>query len=261
MNNRIDNILEFTRTLVEIPSQNGIDSESAMADAVAGQLASRGFSPELIGSGDHPSVICHIEKPNAWRTIWLESCLDTVPAGTAENWHYPPLVATTEGDRMYGRGVADAKLAIALFCELSSDLYADPDVPVSLFLGFYADEQSGRFTGIREVISQAPESDVCILGYQGIEEISIGARGWLRLKLVVHRQGAHTGDAANKGVNAIHAMGQLITGITALEIGHASTEFFEFGSALNVSQISGGVAINMVPDCCEALLDIRLLPN
>ena len=261
MRNRIENILAFTRQLVEIPSQNGIDSEAAIAQAVLDRLQADGFSPQIIGSDDHPSVICRIEKPRATRHLWLESCLDTVPAGTEDNWNHPPLAATVVGERLYGRGVADAKLAIALFCELAGDLHADPDVPVSLFLGFDADEQSGRFTGIRDVMQQSPIADACILGYQGIDEISIGARGWLRLKLTVRGQAAHTGDPAGQGVNAVHAMAQVITGITALEIGQARTDFFDFGSALNVAQICGGVAINMVPDHCEALLDIRLIPD
>ena len=156
MRDRIENILAFTQQLVEIPSQNGIDSEAAIAQAVLDRLQADGFSPQLIGSDDHPSVICRIEKPGATRHLWLESCLDTVPAGTEDNWDHPPLAATAVGERLYGRGVADAKLAIALFCELAGDLHADPDVPVSLFLGFDADEQSGRFTGIRDVMLQAP---------------------------------------------------------------------------------------------------------
>ena len=37
--------------------------------------------------------------------------------------------------------------------------------------------------------------------------------------------------------------------------------FFEFGSALNFAQINGGIAINVVPDICEANIDIRLIPS
>ena len=44
MRNRIENILAFTRQLVEIPSQNGIDSEAAIAQAVLDRLQADGFS-------------------------------------------------------------------------------------------------------------------------------------------------------------------------------------------------------------------------
>lgn len=56
-------------------------------------------------------------------------------------------------------------------------------------------------------------------------------------------------------------MGQVINEVTALDFGSSKEPFFEFGSALNISQIAGGIAINIVPDRCEAKLDIRLLPS
>jgi len=56
-------------------------------------------------------------------------------------------------------------------------------------------------------------------------------------------------------------MGRVITQITAMKIETAKEPFFEFGSALNFAQISGGIAINVVPDKCEANVDIRLIPS
>src|SRR3990167_9422112 len=145
---------------------------------------------------------------------------------------------------MYGRGTADSKVAIALFCYLAKELAEDKNFNASIFLAFDADEQTGNFTGVREVIEHAAKADVCVLGYQGINEISIGARGWLRIKITTLGKSAHTGSRTSKGVNAIHAMGKVINVITSLDLGRKTEPFFEFGSTLNVSQISGGVAIN-----------------
>ncbi len=162
---------------------------------------------------------------------------------------------------MYGRGVADSKVAIALFSYLAKELSEDKNFNASIFLGFDADEQTGNFTGVREVIKHASKADVCILGYQGINEISIGARGWLRLKISTIGKSAHTGSRTNKGINAIHTMGKVINMIASLNLGQKTEPFFEFGSSLNISRINGGVAINIVPDKCEANIDIRLLPS
>ena len=220
-----------------------------------------GFNPKIVGPKKHPSVICHIKKENTSKTIWLESCLDTVPAGDAAKWEYPPFEGKIIGNKMYGRGTADSKVAIALFCYLAKELAEDKNFNASIFLGFDADEQTGNFTGVREVIKHAAKADVCILGYQGINEISIGARGWLRLKITTLGKSAHTGSKTNKGINAIHSMGKVINAITSLGLGQKTEPFFDFGSSLNISQINGGVAINIVPDKCEANLDIRLLPS
>ncbi|NIM46913.1 MAG: M20/M25/M40 family metallo-hydrolase [Candidatus Aenigmarchaeota archaeon] len=260
MNEISQKIIKFTKELVVIPSQNGIDSEKAIAHVVFDKLISFGFKPEIIGPKEHSSVICHIKKQNSNKTIWLESCLDTVPAGESK-WKYPPFESRIIGNKMYGRGTNDSKVAIAIFCYLAKELVEDKNFDCSIFLGFDADEQSGNFSGIREVLKHAPKADICILGYQGIEEISIGARGWLRLKLTTLGESAHTGSRTKKGINAIHLMGDAITAVSSMNLGNITKPFFKFGSSLNISQINGGVAINIVPDKCEANIDIRLLPS
>jgi len=261
MNNITKQIIEFTQKLVATPSQNFINSESEVANLVFKKLKDFNFEPKIIGPKEHPSVICYIKKENSAKTIWLESCLDTVPAGDTTRWEHPPFEAKIIGNKMYGRGTADSKVAIALFCYIAKELAEDKNFNSSIFLGFDADEQTGNFTGVREVIKHAPKADICVLGYQGINEISIGARGWLRIKITTLGKSAHTGSRTNKGINAIHSMGKVINTITSLEFEQKKEPFFEFGSSLNVSQINGGVAINIVPDKCEINLDIRLLPS
>lgn len=254
-------IVEFTRELVRTPSQNHIDSEAAVAGLVFERLKSFGFQPEMIGSDEHPSIVCRAGNPSGRKTIWLESSLDTVPAGDESKWTHPPFGAAVEEGKMYGRGTADAKVAIAIFSILARELSQDADFDGSLFLGFDADEQTGNFTGIREVLTRAPDADVCILGYQGMKEISIGARGWLRLRLTIHGRAAHTGSRSKKGENAIHVMAEVIDRMKSSDLGGATEPFFEFGSSFNTSLIRGGEAINIVPDRCEADMDIRLLPS
>lgn len=256
-----EQIIDFTKELVAIKSQNGIDCEKLIARRVCDELKSFGFAPKIIDPKEHPSVVCHIKKQKSEGTIWLESCLDTVTAGDISKWKYDPFEAKIVGDKMFGRGVADSKIAIAIFCFLAKELSIDENFKSSIFLGFDADEQSGNFVGIREITKIAPQCDVCILGYQGSDEISIGARGWLRAKLTVYGKSAHTGSRSQKGVNAIHMMSKIISEISSMAQENKKDPFFEFGSAINFSQISGGVAINVVPDRCESYIDIRLTPS
>ena len=230
MDKNFQEIIEFTQKLVATPSQNFIDSESGVANLVFKKLKDFGFEPEIIGPKEHPSIICHIKKENTDKTIWLESCLDTVPSGDAAKWEYPPFEAKVVGNKMYGRGAADSKIAIALFCYLVKELSEDNNFNASIFLGFDADEQTGNFTGIKEIVKHAPKADVCILGYQGINEISIGARGWLRLKISTIGKSAHTGSRTNKGINAIHSMNKIINAITSQNLGQKTEPFFVFGS-------------------------------
>lgn len=254
-------IIKFTKQLVETPSQNGIDSEKKIADLVFKKLSSFGFSPKIIGNKKHPSVFCKIGRNLKGKTVWLESCLDTVPVGDISKWRHSPLKAVIKGSKIYGRGVADCKLGIAIFSYLAKELYVNPEFKGNIILGFDANEQSGNFTGIRDILKQKPKADVCILGYQARNnEISIGARGWLRLKITTKGKSAHTGSRRKIGINAIHQMVDIITELKKLNLENKKEPYFDYGSSFHTSIIEGGVAINVVPDKCEAQIDIRFLP-
>ncbi|HEY9621499.1 MAG TPA: M20/M25/M40 family metallo-hydrolase [Crinalium sp.] len=259
-------ITEFLQQLVSIPS---VESEKAIATCVAEKLTALGFKPLLIGDPEHPSVICHHQAATATKTIWLQSHLDTAPIGDRTQWQHDPFAGTIVDDpcgiceaaRIYGRGVADSKGAIALFIYLAKALRDSPQFNGSLFLGFDAQEESGNFSGIREILHHAPKADVCILGYQSFDEIAIGARGWLRLKLTTYGKAAHAGSRSRKGRNAVHALIRACSALLELQLEGQTEPFFEFGSTFNIAQIDGGEAINVVPDKAEAFIDIRLLPS
>lgn len=256
-------IIQFIQQLVQIPSQNSIDSEQAIARLVFSKLQSFGFEPKLIGDDIHPSVVCEIKKNPTGKVTWLEAPLDTAPVGDLLHWEHPPFEGKIIENKMYGRGVADAKTAIAIFSYLAKDLSENPKFKGSLFLSFDADEQSGNFLGIHESIKHIPDSiDACILGYQCYHEIMIGARGWLRLRLTTKGKAAHTGSRkTGVGINAIHAMAKAVAALSSLDIGNKKEPFFEFGSSLHVSKIHGGIAVNIVPDRCVTEIDIRLVPS
>jgi len=257
-------IINFTKKLLRIHSQGGIDSEKEIAKFIFKKLKNFGFSPKIVGPKEHPSVICFLKKPGAKKIIWLESHLDTVSAGDLSKWKYPPFKGIIKGGKMYGRGVADCKTGVSIFTYLAKDLFENPEFKGNIFLGFDSDEESGNFTGIKEILKISPKADICILGYQRRRkgEISIGSRGWLRLKLIIFGKSAHTGSRDKKrGINAIHEMQKAIRAILDLPFLKQKEKFFEYGSNLNFSLIKGGRAINIVPDECEAAIDIRFLPS
>lgn len=263
MNSKINTqqIINFVQKLVQTPSQNGINPEKNVARLVKEKLKQFEFDYDVIGNTQRPSIVAKIGNPNGKR-IWFEVMLDTVTAGDESKWDYPPFSAQIVNGKMYGRGTADSKVAIAVYLYLAKALKDNGFLKNNqLILGFDSDEQSGNFTGIREILKSGIKADALILGYGGIDEISIGARGWLRLRLKTIGKSAHTGSRSKKGINAIHHMAKVVSAFSEMQIVEKSNSLFHFGSSLNVSLIQGGKAVNIVPDECDASVDIRLIPG
>ena len=257
----VSEIIDLTSQLVGIPAQTDIDSEKAIAEFTHKWLTTHGLPSQIISPEQHPSILCVVKKGNG-PVLWLESPLDTVPAGDPANWQTAsPFKTEIVDGRMIGRGVADARLAIAMFSILAREISQDSAFKGTLVLAFDADEQSGRFTGIQQIIQKAPRPDGIILGYQGAGEISIGARGILRLWVHIQGKSAHPGSRSRKGVNAINRMAQVLSALSETSLASHTEPYFPFGSQLQPTLINGGDALNKVPNQCSAFIDIRLLPS
>jgi acetylornithine deacetylase/succinyl-diaminopimelate desuccinylase-like protein len=77
----------------------------------------------------------------------------------------------------------------------------------------------------------------------------------------------HTGSADwqddRAGANAVTGMARLLIELEALKTPYSTAKYFErFRTVITPgTTINGGISINIVPDTCEALLDIRLTPE
>ena len=254
-------IINLTSQLVSIPTQTDLNTEVDIAQFVLRWLTAHGLTAQIIGSKEHPSVLCTLKKGDG-PVLWLESPLDTAAAGDLTNWQtQSPFRAEIIANHMIGRGVADARLAIAMYSILAREISREPAFNGTLVLAFDADEQSGRFSGIRQIIQHAPKADGIILGYQGAGEISIGARGLLRLWIHLTGQSAHPGSRSGKGLNAINLMAAVLNALDATALNHQTEPYFPFGSQLQPTLVNGGDSLNRVPDKCSVFVDIRLLPS
>lgn len=254
-------IIVSLQELIKIPSQNGINPERDIADFIRRKLKKFGFEPILVGDRNRPSILCYCNKSKG-KKLWLDAPLDTVTIGDESKWQYPPFSGKITGRRLYGRGSADCKAAIAIFTYVAAAIFQDKEkLKGQLILSFDSDEQSGYFTGIKNLLKKGVRADACIIGYPGTEEIVIGARGFLRLNITTFGKTAHTGSREHKGINAISRMVKVIQGLEKLKMKYKKNNLFKFGPSLTVSEIEGGRAINVVPDKCNVKVDIRLIPS
>ena len=130
---------------------------------------------------------------------------DTVPIG--EGWTRTPLSLTHEGDRLYGRGAADMKGAIAaMLAALRTLRHCRTSLAFRPVLLFCTDEEGGLFPGIRYLAEQGLlEGALLNLNGSATPRIWAGCFGSVDLQLTLIGRSAHSGQPIN-GINAIEEL-------------------------------------------------------
>jgi acetylornithine deacetylase/succinyl-diaminopimelate desuccinylase-like protein len=248
-----------------------VNDELEVAEAIAHQARALGLHTQLVGDNPRRPNVIISTAPVGPTGLLLVGHLDTVPPGDAANWLYPPFSGTVADGRLYGRGAIDTKggMTAALFA-----LAALAATPGSLQAGraqliCVPDEESGATgtLGIK-MLQRAGllQALGAIYAYSG-DQIILGHRGVLRYALTCLGQAAHTGFAGwqdgRMGANAVTGMARLLLALEAIPTAYSSTKYFEqFKTVITPGTlISGGVSVNIVPDRCEAMVDIRLTPD
>jgi acetylornithine deacetylase len=211
------------------------------------------------GSETHP-----LER----RGLMLSGHMDVVPADEPE-WETDPFELVRRDERFVGRGTADMKGFLAL--AMNQVARIEPSRlrrPLALLFTF--DEELGTLGARHFVETWGNPEDLprrVVIG----EPTSLGVvrmhKGHLKLRIAIRGVAAHSGYP-HLGKNAIEPAGSAIQALAALraelegERPPAAEHFPEVPFvALNVAQVSGGTAVNVVPDGCEILVGIRVLPG
>ena len=233
------NNAELLRFLVEVPSVSG--NEAALADLLSQRLDEDGFRVER-------------EANNLWFTLGVSggphlvllSHIDTVPP--AEGWTGDPFKLRLEEGRLIGLGANDAKGCVAAMILAAREL-REEKVEDAITFAFVAEEERGG-DGVRAVKPKLGRIDAAIIGEPTALQVCTAQRGMLILRCTAHGESAHAAHA-HLGENAIHKAARDIARLSAMAL----------GASPQVTQISGGLARNQVPDRCEFFVDIRTTPK
>ncbi len=199
----------------------------------------------------------------------LSGHVDVVPPGDRDDWNSDPFVLTERDGSYFGRGACDMKgfdaLAISLLAEIDPSTLKAPLVGLFTF-----DEELGTLGALhfsKHWPSQRPLPPHAIVG----EPTSLRAvrmhKGHAAMRATVRGRPAHSGYP-HLGVNAIEPAGRIIVALAelraALEQERCETsKYFPDVpyAALNVAQVAGGEAINIVPETCTVHIGVRALPG
>ena len=264
-------LVDFCRRLIQTPSVNGMDDELHVAELIAAEARKLGLSIQIVGAQpNRPNVIAST-RDSGETGLLLLGHLDTVPPGDLSSWMYPPFSGEIAGGKIYGRGAIDTKggMAAAIYA-LAAVKDQLKDGKRAQFIGV-PDEESGATgtLGIKWLSEHRFLSGKgAIYAYSG-SEIILGHRGLLRYRLICTGQAIHTGafewQEQTSGANAVTGMARLLLALEQINAAfpRSSAPYFErFRTVMTPGTIiSGGVSINIVPDGCEALIDIRTTPE
>jgi len=236
-------LLEF---LVSTPSVSG--NEGKIADNLSGILSAEGFRIQREGN----SIWYTLGKRQRPHLLLL-SHLDTVPP--CAGWNSDPFKAHIEDGKLTGLGANDAKGSVAAMITAAREIqHADFDG--SITFAFVADEErSGE--GIHTIKPKLGYIDAALVGEPTGLQVCTAQRGLLILRCTAHGKASHAAHA-HLGENAIHKAARDISRLTVMEF----EAHEDLGATrAEVTQITGGLARNQVPDRCDFFVDLRTTPN
>ena len=234
-----------------------------LIDWVADRLSGAGADVHLIeeASGAKANLYATVGPPDV-PGVMLSGHTDVVPV-TGQDWRVSPFALTLENGRAYGRGAADMKGFVA--CALSMALHASTrELRTPLQLALSYDEEIGC-VGVRSLVEMLAASPVrpaiCIVGEPTELAVATGHKGKTGCRVTCTGRAAHSALAPD-GLNAIHLACDLIGELRALQgrlesAGERDDDYGVPHTTVHVGRIDGGEALNIVPDRCRFLFEIR----
>lgn len=196
--------------------------------------------------------------------ILLSAHTDVVPV-EGQEWSRAPFALSAEGDRLYGRGTTDMKGYVASVLALA-DRASRVRLTEPLRIVLSYDEEIGCI-GIRHMLDDLPgligRPRACFVGEPTSMQVAIGHKGKAALRAVCHGEAGHSA-LAPRFVNALHVAADFVNALRRVQddlaIAGARDEAYAIPySTVHVGKLSGGTALNIVPDRAKLLFEYRHL--
>lgn len=252
----LERCVQHLKTLIAHRTVNPGGDEHGLCTHLSDELKKLGADSVEIVSVDRPEspggyVYAQFGEPN----LLLNVHIDTVPANSG--WQHDPLVARVTDRRVYGLGSCDIKGAIAAILTALAETKAH-----NLGVLFSGDEENGsrcvpHFLATQDT-SRIKRAIVCepTAGAAGIRH-----RGMLAYKARYVGKGGHSSraDTMEKPIVELCKLGVELNRIAKEELS-SGPEGMK-GLCINVANLTGGVAFNVVPDLAELSFSLRPPPG
>ncbi len=244
----------LARAFVRTPSISGEE------EAVARLAEDWCRAQRLAVTRDDAAVSVLLESGHPGPSLLLASHFDTVPPG--EGWEVDPFAGVVEDGILRGRGAVDAKSALAAMFAAAALLRARglPRRGRLVVLGTYGEET--RDTSMPRALARLPgPPDAAIVGEPTALEPCVAQRGLLVCEARWHGEQMHAGWAAELPEPPASAIAAAARDLARLaELRFERRDPWLGAVVVTPTQVHAGVARNVTPPLCEALLDVRTTP-
>lgn len=265
-------IAERIGDLVRIPSVNplqagpksGTDGEVAIADWMAQRCADLGGSVTVDHVLEGRSNVYAQFAGTSDRTLTIDVHLDTVGV---EHMTDDPFDGRIADDRVYGRGSVDTKASLAIALAVLEEMKADgrQPTPTVNVVGTVSEEAGGLIgaSRYRDWLQENNDHlDQIVVAEPTMCAPVHGHKGALGLEITVHGQAAHS-SKPHLGANAISGAARIVA---AIDQEHDRLQSMQATTAVGngtvgIMEIEGGLARNIIPDCCSLYAGRRVAPG
>lgn len=247
--------------LVSRPSENPPGDESQVADWLVDRLDSSRV-PITVERTEvepgRPNVVARVGNPERG-SILLTGHTDVVPANP-EDWASDPYEPEVRDGRLFGRGTADMKGALAAKIIATERYVEHTDEPEEVILAFVVDEENNGL-GIQALIEAGLDADVALIGEPTGMNVCTAIKGVSRYKVTVRGESCHSGKP-DEGRDAIRGLKEVLDRVVTLDDELEPTSHPVLANEdATVTEVDGGIAPNVVADSATATVDWRFHPG
>ncbi len=198
-------VVDIAKKLISTPSVSG--SEGAVAGLIRDLTAEMGVDQAFI---DEYGNVISIVRGSVGRIVVFEGHMDHVPPGRRESWSHDPYDPVIIDGRLYGRGAADMKGAIAAMISSIPGVAGEGDYP-SVYYVFVPHEEicEGVLFGRALDDSLKIRPDLVVLGEATGLNLYYGQRGRSVLRVDFYGRSAHA-SMPWEGVNPLKPISRLV---------------------------------------------------
>jgi succinyl-diaminopimelate desuccinylase len=257
-----DSVVKLLQKVIQTESTNPPGNELDLARWLAEYFAQAGIKAKITQyGGKRANLIARLPGAGKAPSLIFSAHMDTVPAGEVP-WMFPPFSGKLHEGKIYGRGAADMKGGLAAMAQ-AAVILAQSGIQLGgdLIIAFTYDETHG-LQGAKHMIKEGLLADAgaVVVSEPSTLDVLIAEKGALWLKCIAKGKTAHT-SMPHLGQNAILEMAHFLNRVEqSLDLSAPAHPLLS-APTFTVGTINGGVTINVIPDVCEAEVDIRLVPG